>query len=700
MKPLLTLFLWAFIFSTSWSYSLFTENGKVGLKNDEGLVLIPAVYDGLGWSNGTFSVKNNITGYFQNNLWGLIRTDNEKLTAPLYEEILPVDGEIFIARKKLSPSVKVAMGCINSAGKVVIPFQYDGIKIENLRAIVFSKIGDQYKYGLIDMEHRTLIPQQYKYLRSLGNLRYAITSFQNKIGLFDDTGRAITPFDVDSIGTFAGQYAVLHRGFEKGVISRDGKIVVQPALQDVQLNQNKILVKEMDIWEIRDGQNSYLKSIGADSLIHVHGGIYKVVRKSASMLVNEDFQTISPVCQFISSFVKGKTVGRLNGLEGIIGVNGKWLVPPANERAIVEDDHFLIRHRVGDKLVWHLTDTTGSVLSKAYDGMTRYGNGYLVTQRGRHGLINSRGKEVLGCSYDEIAESKENLYVVKFQGAYGIVAAHDEWKVAPQAFPLQLISANRYLEMKENTFVLKSIDGDIIYFTTNPIKITTNYLLEHVASGEVWKIDMRGRIVERNVVHRVRKEEIFDEREGLRAIFENGKYGFIDSQDRLRIANRYEDVGAFHEGLAAVKILGKWGFINKKDNIAVQPVYDEVFPYANGRAIVRQNTLFGMIDPSGKLVLPVRYETIEELESGNFKICQNRLWGLADATGKIIITPRYHRLIESNSKHKIVMRDSKYGVVTENGVNTIPIAYDNISYNSYRKVFLTLTKSNWKELSL
>jgi hypothetical protein len=45
------------------AYSVFEDNGKVGLKNESGKVLIPAKYDALGWSDGEFSVLNNATGY-------------------------------------------------------------------------------------------------------------------------------------------------------------------------------------------------------------------------------------------------------------------------------------------------------------------------------------------------------------------------------------------------------------------------------------------------------------------------------------------------------------------------------------------------------------------------------------------------------------------------------------------------------------
>src|SRR5690606_23404008 len=56
--------------------------------------------------------------------------------------------------------------------------------------------------------------------------------------------------------------------------------------------------------------------------------------------------------------------------------------------------------------------------------------------------------------------------------------------------------------------------------------------------------------------------------QGLSAALIDGKYGFVDQSGKLRIANRYENVGSFSEGLAPVKIGSQWGYIDPNDRIA------------------------------------------------------------------------------------------------------------------------------------
>ena len=150
------------IFSIAEGYSIFEDNGKVGLKNESGKVLIPAKYEALGWSDGVFSVLNNATGYRSQGKWGLISLANHLLTKAEFEEISPADASLLIVRKKSPSTLRMLAGAITPSGKEVIPFQYDDIKLSSLRAIVFSRIDNQYKYGLIDLENKVLIPQQFK----------------------------------------------------------------------------------------------------------------------------------------------------------------------------------------------------------------------------------------------------------------------------------------------------------------------------------------------------------------------------------------------------------------------------------------------------------------------------------------------------------------------------------------------------------
>ena len=44
----------------------------------------------------------------------------------------------------------------------------------------------------------------------------------------------------------------------------------------------------------------------------------------------------------------------------------------------------------------------------------------------------------------------------------------------------------------------------------------------------------------------------------------NGRWGYVDAQQRWIIQPRFDDAKEFQSGRAAVRQNGKWGFINKR----------------------------------------------------------------------------------------------------------------------------------------
>ncbi|MBT1687559.1 WG repeat-containing protein [Dawidia soli] len=687
--------------------SVFEENGKVGLKDDHGKVLIPAKYDARGWSDGRFSVIDQAIGYKLNGRWGLISISNHILTKNEYEEILPGDGSVLIARKQVQPNaLRVATGCLNTSGKEIISFQYDGVKLASLRAIVFGKSGNTYKYGLLSLDNRTIIPQQYQSIYPIGSLRFAVENFDDKIAIFTETGRQLTGFTIDRIAPFTKRYATLYQNGMQGVIDRDGQIKVQPRYRGIAiLEDGTIKAREADEWQFLNGQNKLTQKVQADALYPVATNRLKVMQGGVLQLTDLSLKPLSPQpYTTIGEFENGKALVSVQGKYGVIDLSGRTLIQPAHDSLVLLFTHHraLAGQRQGGKYSWTLIDTTGTRRSsKSYDNIDRFDGTYFVVRaRGYAGTMDLAGREVVPCTYDSVLQTKDNLLVVKFRGQYGIINQREEWIVTPRLSKLFLLGHDRYIEQTTRTRFLKSLDGNVIYFTENPLTYYPDYILELLPSGTLWKIDMNGRIADRRVFPSESLEKIYEESEGLRAIRKNGKYGFIDNLGRLRIANRYEGVKQFSEGLAPAMIRGHWGFINHDDQIAIQPVYDEVSGFQNGFALVKQKGLTGIVDKTGRLLLPARYEDITVLPTRNLLIRSNGLVGLAGNTGKILIQPKYQHLEDTGKGFAIVERDGIYGVITLQGISTVPMVYDTIVYDPFNNVFLALKKSPWQNLTV
>src|SRR5688572_27914774 len=92
-------------------YQLFYENGKAGVRDQDGNVLIPAAFDALGWSDGSFSVVNSVTGYRSEGRWGLINLKKELITTVHYENLTSGGGDRVVATHWINPYTK-KFGCL------------------------------------------------------------------------------------------------------------------------------------------------------------------------------------------------------------------------------------------------------------------------------------------------------------------------------------------------------------------------------------------------------------------------------------------------------------------------------------------------------------------------------------------------------------------------------------------------------------
>lgn len=682
----------------STHFTLFEENGKVGLKDEEGRVLIPATYDAIGWSNGKLSIIDKVVGYRSNGLWGLIHTSNRIVTPAEFLELKPGEGSFLLAQKTSALSQRPSFGIINTSGKEIIPCQYDGLQLQNMRAVVMSKSGTRFLFGLTDLSHRVLIPLKYQRIFSLGSLRFAVEDFDNKTAIFSDDGSQVTGFTIDSISRFKKDYAIVFQNQRQGLINRSGHLVVEPSYGGVRVKEDgTIEVRETDSWFFLDGQNKLLGGFQADVVKPLSPGHYAVRIGGRTQLTNSSLKPLhAGFFSAVADFSHGIALFKHAGKTGAITEAGKILIPAVYENLVVDGNFFLARLGNGHKNRWVVLDRQGNHLTeKQYEYIAPFnGKYYAVRNRGFWGAVDQNGTQTISCVHDSLMQQKGDHVVVKFKGQYGIINLHENWIVTPQINPLALLDDEAYFEFADKTTFLKSFSGNIIYFSDNRLEYAGGYVRENLESGAYWIIDMNGLIAD-SARQPLGAETVFRESEGFRAIRKDGKFGFIDNEGRLRIANRYEAVKPFSGGLAAMRIRNKWGFIDPYEKLVVQPVYDDVEDYRGGHAIVRQENRSGLLNGNGKIVLPLRYDEISRNDHNRFTLRIGKLYGLADASGTVIIHPKFDGITDTGNGYVVVQRDGKFGLLTLQGVNTIPMVYDDLTFDPYHNHYLAVKKSPW-----
>ncbi|MBL7848807.1 MAG: WG repeat-containing protein [Cyclobacteriaceae bacterium] len=684
-------------------YERFEQDGKVGIRTDQGQVILPASFDALGWSDGSFSLIGQITGYRQGQRWGLLNLKKEFITKADFLSLTWSGGDRVRVSREVS-AIATKYGLINLKGELAIPLVYDAIEIHDLRAIVMRKEGLRYLVGLVDLNDRSILPLMYQRITPLGSLRYAVVDFNGKTALCSEEGKWITGFDIDSLSAFRFNLAVIYRNLQRGVIDREGNIRAEPAYRDVRILENgNVQVRRSDEWKIIDIHQTELHRLSADKIEPLTANRYKVTHSGKLGIVDSLFREILPIAyDFIGPVNHEKLVVGQAGKYGLMRTNRSLALPIAFDSVILEGHLVRVQSRENGKPVWHLYDTVGvRKTTTSFDQLDPYNGHFFPAFRGGFaGAIDRTGAEQIACVYDSLLDFDETRCAVKFKGLYGIITQQDAWKLLPQPNPIKLVPRELHLEITGSLKMVKDDSSKIIYFTDNPLSVMHDHFLEVLPDGTEKEINFCGQIIARRPPEIAHEIATSRESEGMILVRRDGKYGFVDSRGRLRIANRYEDAGDFHEGLAPVRLLGKWGFIDPSDQIVIQPVYDHPAEFEHGLAVVSRAGKTGLIDRHGNVLLELRYDAVHRIDAENFYLVANGHMGLADHHGKVLLEPRFDSLEPAGAHHVIVGQGGRFGLLTRDGLSVFPVQYEHLEFLPLTQTFFAWESFGWETIEV
>lgn len=680
-------------------YQLYQENGKQGIKNEQGQIIIPASFEALGWSDGSFSVIGNVTGYRAKQQWGIINLQKQFVTPAEYETLVYGGADNIVVRKKVSP-VATKAGVLNLQGQIKIPFAYDGIQINGMRAIVFNLTNGKFWFGLSDLQNKLLLPVVYKNIFSLGTLRFAVQQHDGKMALYNEDGRAVTDFTIDSLSAFYKGFAIVYQNSLQGLMNREGTITLQPIYQSIKIdNEGQVFAQLPNEWRWLNAKNETQKAFHADELTSLANGLQLVARANKFGVVDFNLQTVIPIVYESLAQCDRFFIARNGKKYGLIDLQNKTRIDFLYDSLKGDGRNILAFTK---SIGWQLIDVNGLVKTdKYYQLLEPNQELYVARHRNFEGLVDGDGKEILHCVFDSILQVNGTMAAVKFKGQYGVMDFHENWKVAPQPYPLRLVNETRYLQQQQENSFLKTFEGQVIYFTPHPTKFEKEYWIELLPDGTARRLTYDGTLLPAPALPTIeRVTQVFRESEGMRGVQKDGKFGFIDGKGKLRIANRYDSIQDFREGLAPIKLIGKWGFINMRDEIIVHPNYQWVSGFQQGICLARQNGKYGAIDIRGQTVLSFRYDEVKILANGKLALMIDNKKGRATARGQIEIDARFDYLAETGDGNLIAGQSGNFGVMSSGGLNLIPMIYQKLYFDPASKLYVAQLKSEMKQLNI
>lgn len=665
------------------AFILFNEEGKQGIKDENGKVVIPAKYDQLGWSRAPFQIVGRLIGYKEDNAWGLLNLEDERITEAMYSQLYPSTTQTFVVGKIGKVAHRDYLGLINSKGKLLIPFKYTSVNVADKLAIVGQKSGRDYTYGVVTLSDKVVIPVEYHNIQYLGADKFLLHKKNKSPRIALSSGEVL--YEIDSLSQKSG-HSLIYRNQKVGALDTEGNLICPIAYSKIWEGEHGLEKKPLDQWLVFEDKNTISDTIFSD-VIRVVGPEQYVVSGDKLFGV-ANIGEVSGWYHFIGAKKANLLPVKLEDKWGVVKTTGQEVLSPKFDSVRIDGKAiFAYLNTKG----WSLYDTFGIQKTGYFEAVGNRINRLFAVKKNAHwGFINSIGEQVIDCVYDDIVETNPDRIVVKLHGEVGIIDKYDDWVVKPvKAKALQVIDQYYYLSYEPPLNKLYHVEKGLIYFTENRLTSKKTYLLEHLDDGAFWKINLDGQIARNKSGY----EEIRQPSEGYYAIKKDGAYGFIDDQNRLRIANRYDSVKDFHDGLAAFKLIGKWGFLNKSERIVVQPVYDKVSDFRSGLAIAQSREGAGLINKTGDKVSVFGYDDMQLIENGKFIITKNGRQGLLSGRGKLILHPKYEAFKILPNHHYIIKQFGKYGLADPAGLTVIPVIYDNIVYDPYQDRYFALKKS-------
>jgi len=192
-----------------------------------------------------------------------------------------------------------------------------------------------------------------------------------------------------------------------------------------------------------------------------------------------------------------------------------------------------------------------------------------VRYKGKWGLIDSNGREVIRIKYDNIGNLYNNRIYVELNHKWGYID-----KTGKEVIPLKYDQAYSF------------VDGLAII----------------VLNGKCGYINIKG-----EELIPPKYDSVNDFEKGFAKIKLKNKWGLIDRKGREIIPPKYDDIGSFNNGIARIRLKNKIGLINTRGEEIVAPKYEYISLTSDGELEAKLNDHIYKIDNKTGKVYGTRY---------------------------------------------------------------------------------------------
>ena len=185
-------------------------------------------------------------------------------------------------------------------------------------------------------------------------------------------------------------------------------------------------------------------------------------------------------------------------------------------------------------------------------------------------------------------------------------------------------------------------------------------------------------------------ELVGDFYEGYANVNLNGKWNFINRNNKLLSDTWYDGVNIFSDGCACVMLGDKVNFIDTYGEFISDTWYDGGYVFLNGYAKVELDDKLNLIDRNGKCVSDTWFDDVYYFADGYAKVRLGNKWNFIDKNGKCISDTWFDWVDYFGDGYAKVELDDKLNLIDRNGKCVSNTWFDEICYfcNGYARVKL------------
>jgi hypothetical protein len=601
-----------------------------------------------------------------------------------YREILYAGEQFYI---KVFDTQSASFGLRNFQGELVLPFQYQDIKIvddiivakaKNGRTSYFSLDLKILYNGIAFNDKQDLIP----------GFIYADRAADNGLTVYDRNAKVLFRAERPAnTSVYKGYYIVsnVYPGNKMGIFGMDGEVLVKPQYDAIEpLKRKYWIVKENNAYGVIDMHGNeiipmrYQSASFSEDLLKLkkddHITAYRVTSDTLYEVLNTTYPEIEAIGTESTYFIIKE-----NGKFGIINNKGT-VVPPIYEKISRMYNGMLLLKK--NDSTYFSSYTNPPALTGPYTdfkfsntpGASDKNKDLIVRRKTQYGIVNNQGKVLLDAVYTAIYYKNNDLYIVT-RNKKSAIFFKDVFVTPMDIDSIFYITSSTY----ENTYFYRN--GNYYLLLENPSeKISAPY-------SKIQKYNGKYVIVKKDAT-----------------------YGILTNQNVLTLDIAYQNIKpAGPSGELIIQQHGLYGMASEKGDIRIPTTFDTVqYLYKSAYYRVRKNNMYGIYDQKGRLILPAQYEFIEspgqfflnqylkknpgdrhlnltknayvgiEAKPNQFIVKQHNLYGVIDSSQTILIPIQYDFIADDDEGY-MIKKDKKAGYADHTGMIIVSAAYDSVS---------------------